>query len=86
MNNDPNHVFSVVKEDGQLASHAWVSAYVPGIGWRDFDPTNDVVPGARHLTTARGRDYSDVPPLKGILFSSGQQKLKVEVDVLPILE
>ncbi len=72
------------KLQGSDASHAWISAYVPGLGWCDFDPTNNVVPGQRHITTAWGRDYSDVPPLKGILLSSGQQKLKVEVDVVPV--
>ncbi len=72
------------KLQGSDASHAWISAYIPDIGWCDFDPTNDVVPRERHLTTAWGRDYADVPPLKGILFSSGKQRLKVEVDVLPI--
>lgn len=71
---------------GSDASHAWISAYIPGLGWCDFDPTNDVIPRERHLTTAWGRDYSDVPPLKGILFSSGQQRLKVEVDMLPIFD
>lgn len=72
------------KLQGSDASHAWISAYVPELGWCDFDPTNNVVPGQRHITTAWGRDYSDVPPLKGILLSSGQQKLHVEVDVVPM--
>jgi transglutaminase-like putative cysteine protease len=72
-----------VKLQGSDASHAWISAYVPGIGWCDFDPTNNVVPRQKHITTAWGRDYGDVPPLKGILLSSGQQRLKVEVDVVP---
>ncbi len=72
------------KLQGSDASHAWISAYVPGLGWCDFDPTNNVIPGERHLTTAWGRDYSDVTPLKGILLSSGQQKLDVEVDVVPL--
>ena len=74
------------KLQGSDASHAWISAYVPGLGWCDFDPTNDTVPRGRHLTTAWGRDYGDVPPLKGILSGSGRQRLRVEVDVLPILE
>lgn len=72
------------KLQGSDASHAWISVYVPGVGWCDFDPTNDLIPGERHITTAWGRDYSDVPPLKGILLSSGQQELEVEVDVIPL--
>lgn len=73
-----------VKLQGSDASHAWVSVYVPGMGWCEFDPTNNLVPGERHIVTAYGRDYSDISPLKGVLFSSGAHKVKVEVDVIPI--
>jgi transglutaminase-like putative cysteine protease len=73
-----------VKLQGSDASHAWVSVYVPGMGWSEFDPTNNLVPGERHIVTAYGRDYSDISPLKGVIFSSGEHKVKVEVDVMPI--
>ncbi len=69
---------------GADASHAWFSAYLPGFGWLDFDPTNNQVPGDRHLTVAWGRDFADVTPLKGVAFGSGKHKLKVSVDVLAI--
>ncbi|PWJ60119.1 transglutaminase-like putative cysteine protease [Dyadobacter jejuensis] len=72
------------KLQGSDASHAWISVFIPDFGWCDFDPTNNMVPGDRHIITAYGRDYSDVPPMKGIIFSSGKQKLKVEVDVIPL--
>jgi transglutaminase-like putative cysteine protease len=72
------------KLQGSDASHAWISVFIPDYGWCDFDPTNDVVPGERHIVTAWGRDYSDVPPLKGIIFSYGKHTLSVEVDVIPI--
>ncbi|MEO6686958.1 MAG: transglutaminase family protein [Dyadobacter sp.] len=72
------------KMQGSDASHAWISVFIPDYGWCDFDPTNNVVPGERHIITAWGRDYSDVPPLKGIIFSSGKHKLSVEVDVIPM--
>ena len=72
------------KLQGSDASHAWISVFVPDYGWCDFDPTNNVMPGERHITTAWGRDYSDVPPLKGIIFSYGKHTLKVEVDVIPL--
>ncbi|CAG5008832.1 hypothetical protein DYBT9275_04366 [Dyadobacter sp. CECT 9275] len=71
------------KLQGSDASHAWISVFIPDYGWCDFDPTNDMVPRERHITTAWGRDYSDVPPLKGIIFSAGKQALSVEVDVIP---
>lgn len=67
---------------GADASHAWVSVFWPDHGWFDLDPTNASVPGERHITTAWGRDYSDVTPLKGVVFSGGgAQRLLVSVDV-----
>jgi transglutaminase-like putative cysteine protease len=72
------------KLQGADASHAWLAAYLPGMGWVDFDPTNDVLPGERHITVAWGRDYGDVPPAKGIIRSSGQHALEVAVDVVPL--
>jgi len=69
---------------GADASHAWFAAYLPGFGWLDFDPTNNQLPGERHITLAWGRDFVDVTPLKGVAFGSGEHDLKVAVDVLPI--
>lgn len=67
---------------GSDASHAWFSVYSPGEGWFEFDPTNDNMPAEHHITTAWGRDYGDVSPLKGVFFDGGKsQKLKVSVDV-----
>lgn len=66
---------------GADASHAWFAVYVPDRGWVDFDPTNDSIPKDQHITVAWGRDYSDVTPLKGIIFSSGSHELSVAVDV-----
>jgi len=67
---------------GADASHAWFSVYIPGMGWLDFDPTNNTVPLDQHITLAWGRDYADVTPLKGIAFGGGQHTLSVSVDVL----
>lgn len=66
---------------GADASHAWFAVFDPNIGWVDFDPTNDKLAGEQHLTAAWGRDFSDVSPLKGVLYGSGKHKLKVSVDV-----
>lgn len=69
---------------GSDASHAWYEVFIPGEGWYGFDPTNNKVAGHQHIITARGRDYGDVSPLQGIFFGDiGEQKMKVEVDVLP---
>ena len=69
---------------GSDASHAWFAVYVPGCGWLEFDPTNDQVPDDRYVTVARGRDYRDVAPLKGVVFGGGAMNLHVAVDVLPV--
>jgi len=69
---------------GAEASHAWVSVYLPGSGWVDVDPTNDVRPGTSHVTLGWGRDYGDVTPVKGIALGGGHQIVDVEVRVDPI--
>lgn len=71
------------KFQGAEASHAWVSVFVPGRGWQDFDPTNNVLPSENHLTLAWGRDYGDVTPVKGIAIGGGGHTVDVEVEVRP---
>jgi len=66
---------------GAEASHAWVAVYCPGLGWIDLDPTNNLVPSIDHVTLSWGRDYSDVPPVKGITLGGGEQKIDVGVGV-----
>ncbi|WP_139959095.1 transglutaminase family protein [Flavicella sediminum] len=68
---------------GTDASHAWFSVYIPTFGWVDFDPTNNQIPKDQHIIVAWGRDYYDVAPLKGVLYSSGLSTLKVSVDIRP---
>lgn len=68
---------------GADASHAWASVYVPSFGWLDFDPTNDILPGDRHVVVAWGRDFSDVSPLKGVVHGGGRHTVTVGVDVIP---
>jgi transglutaminase-like putative cysteine protease len=71
---------------GADASHAWVSVFVPGSGWLDLDPTNDQVPDGRYVVTAWGRDYGDVTPIKGVVFSGGgHHDLAVAVDVVRVV-
>jgi transglutaminase-like putative cysteine protease len=66
---------------GADASHAWFSLYIPGIGWADFDPTNNLVPSMQHIVMGYGRDYHDIAPLTGVVRSSGESHLSVMVDV-----
>lgn len=67
---------------GADASHAWFSVFIPNAGWLDFDPTNNQIINGKYITVAYGRDYSDVAPLKGVIFGSGIHELKISVDVL----
>ena len=65
------------------ASHAWVEALVPRLGWIAFDPTNNLVGGDRHIRVAIGRDYADVPPTRGVYKGEAQSELSVAVTVCP---
>jgi len=69
--------------EGADASHAWVSAYIPGTGWVDYDPTNACFVGAGHIVVARGRDFFDVSPVKGLFSGGGGQTLETGVTVEP---
>jgi transglutaminase-like putative cysteine protease len=66
---------------GVDASHAWFSVFIPGMGWTDFDPTNNCIVSDQHITIGWGRDYADIAPLDGIILSSGSHELTVSVDV-----
>lgn len=73
---------------GSDASHAWVSLYLPGEDgapgqWTDLDPTNHRAPGEDYVTVARGRDYSDVSPLRGVIHGGAHHRLRVAVTVTP---
>jgi transglutaminase-like putative cysteine protease len=70
--------------EGADAMHAWVRVWCGGAcGWIEFDPTNDMLAGADHVVVARGRDYSDVAPIKGALRLSGGQTSQLTVDMAP---
>jgi transglutaminase-like putative cysteine protease len=65
------------------ATHAWVEAVLPGLGWVGFDPTNNIIVGERHIRTAVGRDYADVPPTMGTMKGKAETELQVRVRVTP---
>ncbi len=66
---------------GADASHAWVSLFVPDVGWVDLDPTNAVRADEEHVVVAYGRDYEDVAPVRGIMQGGAGQTMRVAVDV-----
>jgi transglutaminase-like putative cysteine protease len=65
------------------ATHAWMEAYLPGLGWVGFDPANSILAGERHIATALGRDYKDVPPTRGVYRGCSAVELSVAVQVNP---
>lgn len=71
--------------EGADAMHAWVRAWCgPELGWVEYDPTNALAVADDHVTVARGRDYSDVAPVRGVLRTSGAQQSEQRVDVIPV--
>ncbi|HEY3742041.1 MAG TPA: transglutaminase family protein, partial [Bryobacteraceae bacterium] len=65
------------------ASHAWLECFLPELGWVGLDPTNNLVVGSRHIRTALGRDYADVPPTRGVFKGNAASELTVSVRVAP---
>jgi transglutaminase-like putative cysteine protease len=63
------------------ASHAWVQIYIPSVGWKGFDPTNGVLPHLDHIRTGVGRNYRDVAPVTGTLYSPALETMTVDVEV-----
>jgi transglutaminase-like putative cysteine protease len=69
------------RDDRPGESHAWVEAWLPGIGWTGFDPTHNIVTGVHHIRVAVGRDYADVPPTRGVCKGEALGRLTVAVHV-----
>ena len=63
------------------ATHAWVDVLLPHLGWVGFDPTNNLIAHHRHIRTAVGRDYADVPPTHGVFRGKTDSELYVAVQV-----
>jgi transglutaminase-like putative cysteine protease len=63
------------------ATHAWLQAWLPELGWIGFDPTNNLLQGERHIEVAVGREYQDVPPTRGIYKGNAGSELTVTVRI-----
>ncbi|MGA2409191.1 MAG: transglutaminase family protein [Candidatus Binataceae bacterium] len=69
----------------QQASHAWLEAWLPGLGWVGYDPTNRCRADERHIGMAIGRDYNDVPPLRGVYSAGGGRSImRVDLSIEPV--
>ncbi len=70
------------------ATHAWAAVWTPQqpghFEWLGLDPTNDQMIDQRYIVVGRGRDYADVPPLRGIIYTNSEKSvIDVSVDVVP---
>jgi transglutaminase-like putative cysteine protease len=69
---------------GADATHAWVAVWTPQHEWLAFDPTNDRMVDDRYIVVGWGRDYADIPPLRGIIYTDSESSvIDVSVDVEP---
>ena len=69
---------------GADAMHAWASVFVPDFGWVDYDPTNACLAGAGHVVVARGRDYADVSPTRGVYTGAPPPAPRIAVTMEPV--
>lgn len=69
---------------GVDATHAWAAVWTPQNHWLALDPTNDQLVDERYIVVGWGRDYADVPPLRGIIYTDSESSvIDVSVDVAP---
>jgi transglutaminase-like putative cysteine protease len=63
------------------STHAWAEAWLPGLDWVGFDPTNNLIADHRHIRVAIGRDYADVPPTRGVFKGTSAVRSELSVSV-----
>ncbi len=67
--------------DEPSESHAWCEAWVPGVGWVEFDPTHPAPDLSHYIRVAVGRDYADVPPFRGTYVGDPTERMIVTVEI-----
>ncbi len=72
---------AVIGDTAAVQTHAWFEAAIPGAGWFALDPTNALAVGERHVTIGRGRDYDDVPPIRGVFAGASTAEFETGVEM-----
>jgi transglutaminase-like putative cysteine protease len=78
------YVSGYVQEPGEIETHAWCQLWCGPAGWIDLDPTHACFVGPAHVVTAVGRDYSDVPPNRGVWKGTATETMSVAVSVATV--
>lgn len=79
------YVSGYIHQPGQIATHAWAQVWFgPRAGWIDLDPTRANFASDDHITVAYGRDYSDVPPNRGLWAGVANESIEVVVEIAPV--
>jgi transglutaminase-like putative cysteine protease len=68
-------------EAGGASTHAWAEVYIPGAGWKGFDPTCGILTGAQHVTVAVSRDPENAAPIGGSFSGPSNAFQNIQVDV-----
>ncbi len=66
---------------GDSQMHAWAECFLPGMGWMGFDPTNNLIAAENHIKVSHGKDYTDCPPIKGVVYNTGGNTTTYNVEV-----
>jgi transglutaminase-like putative cysteine protease len=75
------YVSGYLATQGASATHAWTDVFIPTVGWVSVDPTHNRQPDETYIRLAAGRDYSDVPPLRGTYRGTNQHRMDVLVEI-----
>jgi transglutaminase-like putative cysteine protease len=79
------YVSGYVHQPGEIATHAWVQVWAGAeAGWVNIDPTHACWVGSDHVVIAVGRDFSDVPPNRGVWKGDAEETITVAVSVRPV--
>ncbi len=75
------YVSGYIHLPGEVATHAWCQVWAGQGGWVDVDPTHGTFPANDHIKIGIGRDYSDVPPNRGVWKGRARESISVSVKV-----